>query len=76
MNSGNYRPFQLVFGRKPKLLLNLGTMPDIKVSGTFKDDYELLSKRLQYLHKSLQDFKSKRLGIINKEPFSNIIVEC
>ena len=25
-------------------------MPDIKVSGTFKDYYELLNKRLQYLH--------------------------
>ena len=53
--------------RKPKLLLNLETMPDIKVSGTFKDYYELLNKRLQYLHKLLQDLKSKRLTMINKD---------
>ena len=41
-------------------------MPDIKVSGTFKDYYELLNKRPQYLYKLLQDFKSKRLAMINK----------
>ena len=60
-----YSSFELVFGRKPKLLLNLETMPDIKVSGTFKDHHNLL-KRFQYLHKLLQDFKSKRLAMINK----------
>ena len=49
----------LVFSRKPKLLLDLETTPDIKVSGTFNDYYNLLNKRLQYLHKLLQDFKSK-----------------
>ena len=42
-------------------------MPDIKVSGTFKDYYTLLNKRLQYLHKLIQDFKSKRLAMINKD---------
>ena len=41
--------------------------PDIKMSGTFKDYYNLLNKRLQYLHKLLQDFKSKRLAMINKD---------
>ena len=45
-NLANYSPYELVFGRKPKLLLNLETMPDIKVSGTFKDYYNLLNKRL------------------------------
>ena len=41
-------------------------MPDIKVSGTFKDYYNMLNKRLQYLHKLLQDFGSKRLAMINE----------
>ena len=41
-------------------------MPDIKVSGAFKAYYNLLNKRLQYLHKLLQDIKSKRLAMINK----------
>ena len=66
-NLGNYSPYELVFGRKLKLLLNLETMPNIKVSGTFKDYYELLNKWFQYLHKLLQDFKSKRLTMINKD---------
>ena len=66
-NLANYSPYELVFGRKPKLLLNLETVPDIKVSVTFKDYYSLLNKRLQYLHKLLQDFKSKRLAMINKD---------
>ena len=38
----NYSPYELVFGRKPKLLLE--TTPDIKVLGTFKDYYILLNK--------------------------------
>ena len=53
-NLANFSPFELVFSRKPKLLLNFETTPDIKVSGTFKDYYyNQLNKRLQYLHKLL-----------------------
>ena len=36
-NLWNHSPYELVVGRKPKLLLNLETTPDIKVSCTFKD---------------------------------------
>ena len=39
----NYSPYEWVLGRKPKLHLNLETMPDIKFSGTFKDYYNLLT---------------------------------
>ena len=60
-NLANYSPYELVFGRKPKILLNLEMMPDIKVSGTYKEYYELLNKRLKYLHDIIQNFKSKRL---------------
>ena len=35
-NLTNISPYELVFRRKPKILLNLETTPDIKVSGTFK----------------------------------------
>ena len=45
-NLANYSLYELIFGRKPKLLLNLETMPDIKVSGTFNDYYNILNKRL------------------------------
>ena len=41
-NLGNCSPYELAFGKKPKTPLNLDSMPDIKVSGTFKDYYESL----------------------------------
>ena len=65
-NLGKYSPYELVVGREPKSLLNLASTPDINVSDSFKEYYELLNKRLKYLHKLLSDFKSKRLAVINK----------
>ena len=56
-NLVNFNPYELEFRRKPKILLNLETIPDIKVAGTFKGYYSLFNKRLEYLHKLLQDFK-------------------
>ena len=67
LNLANYSSYELVFGRKPKILLNLETMPHIKVYGTFKDYHTLLNKRLKYLHDLLQNFKSKRIAMINKD---------
>ena len=67
LNLVNYIPYELIFGRKPKILLNLDTTPDIKVSVTFKDYHRLLNKRLKYLHELLQNFKSKRIAMINKD---------
>ena len=58
-NLANCSPYELVFGRKPKKLLNFDTMPDIKVSDTFKDYHELLNKKIKYLHELLQNFKSE-----------------
>ena len=66
-NLFNYSPYELVFGRKPKLLLDLETNPDNKVTGTFKDYYTLSNKRLQYLHKLLWDFRSKSLTMISND---------
>ena len=67
LNLSNYSPYELVFGRKPKLLLDLETDPDIKVSATYKEYYERLEKRLKYLHKILQDFKTRWLALLNKD---------
>ena len=59
LNLSNYSPYELVFRRKPKLLLDLETDPDIKVLATYKEYYERLERRMKYLHKVLQDFKTK-----------------
>ena len=58
---------KLIFGRKPRPLLSLDSNPDIKVSGTFKEYYESLNKRLKYFHDILLNFKSKRLAMLNKD---------
>ena len=66
-NIGNYSPYELTFGRKPKLLLNVHSNPDIKVSRNFKEYYELLNKRIKYLQDISFNFKSWRLAMINKD---------
>ena len=66
-NIGNYSPCELTFGRKPRPLIHLESNPDIEVSGTFKEYYELLNKRIKYLQDLLFNFKSKSLAIINKD---------
>ena len=67
-NVGNFSPYEHIFGRKPRSLLNLDSNPDIKVSGTFKEYFESLNKRIiNYMHDILLNFKSKRLAMINKD---------
>ena len=65
-NLGNYSPYELVFGRRPKKI-NIETDLDIKVSGTYKDYHTLLNKRLDYLQNILQNFKMKCLALLNKD---------
>ena len=67
LNLANNSPYELVFGRKPKLLLVLEMDPDVRVSGTYREYFLQLRKRLGYLHKLLQDFWMKRLALINKD---------
>ena len=64
---GNYIPYDLSLGRKPRPLINLDSYPDINVSGTFREYYEFLNKIIKYLQDVLFNFKSKRLAMINKE---------
>ena len=45
-NLGNYSPYELTFGRKPKLLIDVDSNLDIKVSRSFREYYELLNKRI------------------------------
>ena len=54
-----------MFGRKPKILIDIKTDPDIKISGNFTEYYKLLEKWLKYLQDILQQFKSKCLAMIN-----------
>ena len=49
------------------MLIDLESNPDIKVSRSFREYYELLNKRIKYLQDILFNFKSKRLAMINKD---------
>ena len=62
-NLCNHSPFELIFGRQPKILLDMETDPNMKVSGTYQDYYTLLNKRLNLL----QNFKLKWVALINKD---------
>ena len=66
-NLENYSPYELTFGRKSGVLLNLESNPDVEVSKIFKEYYELLNKRIKYLQDILFNFKLQRLAIINKD---------
>ena len=66
-NLCNHSPYELVLGRRPKILLDLETDLDIKVSGTYKDYFTLLNKRLHYMQNLLQNFRMKHLALINKD---------
>ena len=66
-NLGNYSPYELVFGRRSKILINIERDLDIKVSGTYKDYHTLLTKGLDYLQNMLQKFKMKQLALLNKD---------
>ena len=67
LNLCNHSPYELVFGRKPKIFLDLETDADIKASSTYKEYFILLNKRLQYLQNLLQNFRMKCLALINKD---------
>ena len=59
-NLCNHSPFELVFGRQPRILLDLETDTNIKVSGTYRNYCTLLNKRLHYLQNVLQNFKPNK----------------
>ena len=67
LNLCNHSPFELVLGRQPRILLDLETDPNIKVSGTYMDYWTLLNKRLHYLQNVLQNFQTKCVALINKD---------
>ena len=66
-NLCNHSPYELIFGRKPKILLDLETNLDITVSGTYKEYFTLLNKRLQYLQHLLKNLRMKHLVLINND---------
>ena len=61
-NLGSYISNELTFGRKPKTLIDFESNPDIKVSQSFKEYYEILNKRITYLQGYLSQFQIKEIS--------------
>ena len=66
-NLVNYSQYDLMFVGKPKIMIDLESNPDIKVSSSFIEYYELLNKRIKYLQDILFNFKSRRIAMINED---------
>ena len=65
-NLDGLSPFELVFGRKPKIVPILEITPHIPVTGTFKDAYEILNKKLKYFRQMLMKFRDRRFELLNR----------
>ena len=59
-NLANHSQYKLVFGRKPKLLLGLEMDPDVKVSGTYREYFLQLSKRLEIFAQTFARFSDEK----------------
>ena len=66
-NLDGFCPFELVFGRKPRIVPILEVTPPVPVTGTFKDAYDLLNKRFKYFREMLIKFRDKRFEIMNRD---------
>ena len=62
-NLANHSPYELVFGRKPKLLLDLETDPDVRVSGTHREYLLQLRKKLEYFTQTFTGILNEKINI-------------
>ena len=62
-NLANHSPYELVFGRKPKLLLDLETDADVRVSGTHREYLLHLRKRLEIFTQTLTRISNEKTSI-------------
>ena len=66
-NLANHSPYELVFRRKPKLLVDLETDPDVKVSGTYREYFLQLRKRLVIYTSFCKIFRWRDYALINRD---------
>ena len=61
-NLGYYSPYKLVFGKKLKLLLDVETNSDIKISGMYREYYMLLDKRSSVFAQIIARFEDGKIS--------------
>ena len=61
-NLANHSPYELVFGRKPKLLLDLEMDPGVRVSGTHRV-FAALKKKTRIFTQTSTRFLNEKISI-------------
>jgi hypothetical protein len=71
-NLGGFSPYELVFGRRAKIVPELEIVPEVPVTGTFKNYHAKLVKLLHYKHSFVHKFREQRIQLMNrgKDPSS------
>ena len=67
LNLDNLSPFEIAIGGKAILAPKFEHKSRIPISGTDVEAKEKLQERLAYFRKRLEDFRSNRMAIMNKE---------
>ena len=63
-NLANHSPYELVFGRRPKLLLDLEMDPDVRVSAMHREYFLQLKKRLRVFAQAFARLLDEKISII------------
>ena len=66
-NLDNLSPFEVALGRKAVLAPKFETKPNIPSTGTHAEAHLKLQEKLQYFKKRLDEFRSNRLALMNKD---------
>ena len=66
-NLDNLSPFEVAMGRKAVLAPRFECKPNIPITGTHAEAHGKLQEKLQYFKKRLEEFRSNRLALMNKD---------
>ena len=66
-NLDNLSPFEVALGRKAVLAPKFESKPNIPSTGTHAEAHLKLQEELQYFKKRLDEFRSNRLALMNKD---------
>ena len=65
-NLDGYSPFELTLGRKAKIVPSMEVTPEVPVTGTFREQQNILKKQLAYLRENIQKFRDVRSDFLNR----------
>ena len=66
-NLDNLSPFEVAVGRKAVLAPRFECKPNVSNSGTHAKAHENLQEKLLYFRKMLEEFRSNRIALMNKD---------